>query len=585
MSVSDAWSDAWSDPRLLWGVAVFAAVMLAGTWMLARRARRGRNRAAIACGVVSVGLHVLLICLLPLATRSGGGSVARDAPTPGAMTELRIASFSDAELTDAASNEGERAEEHAAPPLPVSDWIDRITRTDAPVRDSERTTVADDDPLDIPIAAEQPAADPLAEHVTDPVDQLLSELLGSIAEAAAVVEQVANVEENRGDPSPAGGAAGSVEISPEAVAAAATAAGRVVGDRARDFANRRGAARREALLKTGGDDRTEAAVAAGIAWLAALQREDGAWDPRESGAGIERAPLGQHRGGAGARATTGLTGLALLSMLGAGETHHEGRHSQSIRHGLQYLLSVQTPDGSMAGLAATSERTYCHGMAALAICETAAMTADEVATGSARSAVAYTLRAQHPVTGGWRYRIGDRGDLSQLGWQAMVLASGRAAGVSVPDATLERTHAFLRSVRAGRHGGLASYKPGEAPSPTMTAEALATRLLLGERVPQVEIEEAEASLLASPPGRGQDNYYYWYYASLALHQLQDDAWRQWNEQMKARLIATQLPDGSWSTATVWGGNGGKVYTTAMACLCLEVYYRHRTEDSRRTIHR
>lgn len=272
--------------------------------------------------------------------------------------------------------------------------------------------------------------------------------------------------------------------------------------------------------------------------------------------------------------------MALLSMLGAGETHLEGRHAQSVRRGLQYLLSIQAPDGSLAGGAAVSEATYCHGMAALAMCESAAMTADAVAVASAASAVAYTVRAQHPTTGGWRYRIGDRGDLSQHGWQAMVLASGRAAQVPVPETTLQRAQAFLRSVRAGRQGGLASYKPYEAPSPTMTAEALATRLLLGERVPQAEIDEAEAYLLASPPGEGQDNYYYWYYASLALHQLQDDAWRQWNERMKARLIATQLPDGSWPTTSVWGGNGGKVYTTAMACLCLEVYYRHLPHDDR-----
>ena len=26
--------------------------------------------------------------------------------------------------------------------------------------------------------------------------------------------------------------------------------------------------------------------------------------------------------------------------------------------------------------------------------------------------------------------------------------------------------------------------------------------------------------------------------------------------------------------TVWGGYGGRVYTTAMATLCLEVYYRY-----------
>jgi hypothetical protein len=33
-------------------------------------------------------------------------------------------------------------------------------------------------------------------------------------------------------------------------------------------------------------------------------------------------------------------------------------------------------------------------------------------------------------------------------------------------------------------------------------------------------------------------------------------------------------DGSWDPVTVWGSYGGRAYTTAMAALCLEVYYRY-----------
>ena len=31
--------------------------------------------------------------------------------------------------------------------------------------------------------------------------------------------------------------------------------------------------------------------------------------------------------------------------------------------------------------------------------------------------------------------------------------------------------------------------------------------------------------------------------------------------------------GSWDTNDLWGGYGGRVYTTALATLTLEVYYR------------
>jgi hypothetical protein len=47
--------------------------------------------------------------------------------------------------------------------------------------------------------------------------------------------------------------------------------------------------------------------------------------------------------------------------------------------------------------------------------------------------------------------------------------------------------------------------------------------------------------------------------------------------LRKALVESQRIDGaeagSWDTNTVWGGYGGRVYTTAMGALCLEVYYR------------
>jgi hypothetical protein len=112
----------------------------------------------------------------------------------------------------------------------------------------------------------------------------------------------------------------------------------------------------------------------------------------------------------------------------------------------------------------------------------------------------------------------------------------------------------------------------------MTAEALVCRFIL--QVPKSDAVVAEASeyVITELPGKGAHNLYFWYYATLGLHQAQGPQWTKWNESLKAQLVATQIRDGnqrgSWSTDDVWGGYGGQVFTTAMAAMCLEVYYRY-----------
>jgi hypothetical protein len=220
---------------------------------------------------------------------------------------------------------------------------------------------------------------------------------------------------------------------------------------------------------------------------------------------------------------------------------------------------------------------YCHGMATFAMSEAYAMTHDRRLEEPLRRAIAYTIAAQHPTTGGWRYKPHEMGDTSQLGWQLMALKSADLAGIPMPEQTRAGAIRFLKSVASGDDGGLAGYRPGEAPSRSMTAEALVCRQFLGMARDNPAADEAGKSLLGELPSKDKVNLYYWYYGTLGMYQLQGDYWQRWNEALQAALIGRQQTDGdlagSWDPICIWGGYGGRVYSTAMSALCLEVYYR------------
>ena len=612
----------WADPRLTYTVAAFAVLLLlAAVWLFGRKKRQGRQ-AGVICLSISIALHLTLIILVPkLPMFRGQATVPSDSAT---STEESIASFQFFD-PDAALASDQVELDTPISPLPLSNLTDLLEPPSTETPPAETVAVQSSDAA-ANTTQNSTASESSANSVTNPPPQLetlaiaslIPELLKTEAITVSTDTSPQNVNPNiaasmtsqldslldsafsenpsstppisatptvastQTDSSPARepNPQQTAPSTPSQLASAKTSPLVAPSQpNQNDFANRNGEAKITALAETGGSAETEAAVASALRFLAKTQQPNGSWNPRTTGAGVERAPLGVNRHGAGGNSETAITGLALLAMMGAGNTHHQGPYADHVYRGLAFLINSQSRSpqnmGSLAGPNTSAySATYSHGIAALAMCEAAAITQDASAVVSAERAIAYTRQMQIPATGGWRYTRYDRdGDLSQLGWQAMVLDAGHRAKIPIDPQAVNGIQRFLRSVRSGR-GGLASYRPREVPTRTMTSEALATRLLIGEIVPNTEIAEAERFLMQQTPGIGVDNYYYWYYATLALHQLQDDAWHLWNDALQRRLLSTQQPDGRWSSNTVWGGYGGEIYTTSMAALCLETYYRH-----------
>ncbi len=337
--------------------------------------------------------------------------------------------------------------------------------------------------------------------------------------------------------------------------------------------------RLQAAAARGGSELTERAVSEGLSWLARAQSFDGRWDADRHEAGIERSIDGRDRRGAGSRSDHGVTGLALLAFLGAGNTHRAGVHADTVSRGITFLIERQAANGSLAGDAEFFATLYCHGMATIALAETVAMTGDEALREPLRRAISYTLSMQNRSTGGWRYAAGDTGDTSQLGWQVMALRSSRLAGVGGGEQAEARAWRFLDSVSSGQFGGIAAYRPGERPSYAMTAEACLCRMLLGMDPDDPAAAEAMEFLAQSPPDASQPDAYSWYYATLASFHVGGLQWERWNSRMQAAVLGLQRQEagphrGSWDPDPVWGGHGGRVYSTSLSVMTLEVYYRY-----------
>jgi hypothetical protein len=353
--------------------------------------------------------------------------------------------------------------------------------------------------------------------------------------------------------------------------------------------------RRHLTQANGGDGGTEKAVEAGLRWLKEHQDPGGFWD----GNRFMNHCKGTLCSGEGKEWTTvGQTGLALLAFLGAGNTNRQGAYKEQVRIGLKYLKEVQTPDGCFGSQDSGIHYMYNHTIAALAMSEAYEITQSALLKKTAQQGIDFLVTAQNPGLA-WRYtaQSGDN-DSSVSGWAIMALKSAKNAGLNVPFEAFEGAQNWLNAVtdtayyRAGymKRGDQGSRLVGlegkYAFSEAMTAVGMASRIFMGEDPQKSPFLKGGANLLSqSLPlwdnAKGIESKidcYYWYYGTLAMFQMDGEYWKIWNTKMKKALVESQKQKGceagSWDPLDPWGTEGGRVYTTAINILSLEIYYRY-----------
>jgi len=327
-------------------------------------------------------------------------------------------------------------------------------------------------------------------------------------------------------------------------------------------------------VASGGGGDTEQAVDRSLKWIAIHQLPDGGWSfdfkdcpscgGKCSGSGVSRA---QDR--------TGATALALLPFLGRGYTHREGPYKPTIERGIAFLAQRAVVGKGKAY--DTAGNLYSQGLAGIALSECYAMSQDNRLAAPAQLALNFIMSAQDPVGGGWRYEPRQPGDTSAVGWQIMALKSGHMAFLQVNPLTIKKAVGFLNSVES-QGGARYGYLDNSKPTPGRTAVGLLCRMYLGWKKDNPALQDGVAFLAKTGP---TSDLYYDYYATQIMHHVEGDVWISWNKRMKELILKSQSNQdheaGSWHAGFDKGHAAtaaGRLYSTSLATMILEVYYRH-----------
>lgn len=334
--------------------------------------------------------------------------------------------------------------------------------------------------------------------------------------------------------------------------------------------------------------RTDAAVARALQWLAAVQQPDGSFPSVD---------LGQ----------PGVTSLCVLAFMAHGELPGSGRYGKQLEHAADYVLSTQKenglltvigPDGPEISRAVTHEigetASYNHAISSLAMSELYGSLEGNRAD-QMRSAVAKALAAtlemqrwpkdQEKDRGGWRYLndvSGMDSDLSITGWELKFLRSARNAGFDVPKESIDDAVAYIRRTYSKRYGTFvyAADNSSDLRSRGMAGAGILALAHAGMHNAPEAKQSGEWILQNDFSAYNQfqpftrtfsiDRYHYsLFMCCQGMYQLGGDYWAKFFPEVVATLLANQESDGSWPAESHFNdAQFGNAYTTALVLLTL-----------------
>lgn len=301
-------------------------------------------------------------------------------------------------------------------------------------------------------------------------------------------------------------------------------------------------------------DRTEIAVLRGLRWLVSCQNKDGAWGEK-------------------AEELEASTGLALLAFIGHGETPASTEYGKSVEAGLKYLLSIQKATNltNWPG----NQLAISHAVSTWAICDGYSLTLIPFLQSNGDEGLRIVIKGQRP-SGLWDefYRMDDgQDDMEASIWQVLALQSGKRAG-----SQLDGLQNCLDKAAAGMEKAL------DTNLDTGTKAGLVFGMQLCGQTSKPVVQNAITNLFALTSDWNapsfNDPIFRWYLITEAIFQNGGKPWGVWNRQFAPMLVNHQVKQERSGGVTLgyWDSPGkqerfGRVYSTALSLLMLEIYYQ------------
>ena len=322
----------------------------------------------------------------------------------------------------------------------------------------------------------------------------------------------------------------------------------------------------EALLESYEASATHAAIERALEFLRSQQA------PRRDGS----LPAGD----AEYHSPIGVTSLAALAFMAAGNPPGRGPYGDAVARAVDYLLSHVTPTGSeTAGYVTAADdrqsRTHGHGLATLALAQAYMVSPDSPRGRRIAAALELAVRRieiSQGAEGGWYYD--PRRSVEHEGSVTICLVQGlraaRNAGIHVDTKVIARAIDYVQRLQDER-GGFRYGLHDDKTTVALTAACLSTLHATGiydgqvvERGYDYVWRELAARQSGQPSKAASYPYYERFYLSQALWQHKDEtAYEGWASGARKKVLTRQRADGSWTDRRY-----GSSYATAMNVLFL-----------------